>query len=96
VAAPPISGHFFGVFHAGGIEMNIADELQKIGVPIAKDRLVAALKKMADGAVTAVVVLGIGKLVTLEDFGQRGIGVRPAFVSYLSISSAIFVSVPAS
>jgi hypothetical protein len=34
--------------------MNITDQLQEIGVSIAKNRLVAALKKMTDGPVTAV------------------------------------------
>ena len=48
--------------------MDVADQFQKVGIPDTKNRFVPLLEEMADGFVTAVIVLCICKLNSLEDF----------------------------
>src|SRR5262245_38313956 len=45
----------------------IADQLQKVGVPVTKNRFVPSLEEVANGPVTPVIVLSIRKLNSLED-----------------------------
>jgi hypothetical protein len=59
------------MFQAGGIEVNVADQLQKVSIPVTKNCFVPALKKMADPPVTAVIVLRVCELNALEDFRER-------------------------
>jgi hypothetical protein len=54
--------------------MDIFYETQLVAIAIAENRLVSALKKMADGAVFSVEVHGITLVDTLHDFGERGFG----------------------
>ncbi len=51
--------------------MKVADQLQKVSIPVTKNRFVPALEEVADAPVTAVIVLGVRRLNTLEDFRER-------------------------
>jgi hypothetical protein len=55
VAAPPIGGQLFGLFQPSGIEVNVADQLQKVSVPVTKNRFVTPLEEMADGSVPPII-----------------------------------------
>lgn len=50
--------------------MQIPNEFNEVGVAIAEDRLVAALKDMAGLVIATIVVLAIGKLNGLHRVGQ--------------------------
>ena len=50
--------------------MDIAHQFKQVGVAVAEDRLVAALKQVADLAVAAVEYLGVASLDPLHDLGQ--------------------------
>ena len=54
--------------------MNVADQLQQIGVFLAQNRFVASLKQMADLFVSAVVILGVALLEPLHEFAKGGAG----------------------
>jgi hypothetical protein len=51
--------------------MNVSDQLQQIGVLLAKDGFVPSLKQMADLFVSEVVILRVALLDSLHEFGQR-------------------------
>src|SRR5712692_3895741 len=53
------------------IEVNVTEQFLKIGVFLAEDRLVPALKKMADAAVAEVKVLHITGEQSLHDDRER-------------------------
>jgi hypothetical protein len=49
--------------------MNVANQFEKIGVPVAENRFVSSLKEMANSALPSVIVLGVRKLNSLENLG---------------------------
>jgi hypothetical protein len=53
--------------------MNVANKLQKIIVPVTKNSLIAALKKMPHLPVSSVIMLSIAELDILHDLGQWNI-----------------------
>ncbi len=70
MAAPSVAPRVVGISKAPGIEMNIAHQLQQIGVAVAQDRFVAPLKQVADLAVAPIVALGVAGLCPLHDPGE--------------------------
>src|SRR6266542_6275998 len=54
--------------------MNVADQLQQIGVFLAENSFISALKQMTALLVSAVEVLGIGLLEPLHVFGKGRLG----------------------
>ena len=71
MATPGIGPRVQGCADAGGVEMEIADQLQEIGVAITEDRLVTSLKHMPSLVVAVVVVLAICELERLHGARQR-------------------------
>ena len=49
--------------------MNIADQLDQIGLLVAQDRLVSSLKQMPHGLVSPIEILRVGKLQSLHRLG---------------------------
>jgi hypothetical protein len=56
MAAPAVTLQFFRLFHPNRIRVKIADQLQKVGVPVIKNRFVPSLEEEANGPVTPVIV----------------------------------------
>ena len=71
MAAPSVIYRIGDCFGANRVEMDIANQFEKIRICVTEDVFVASLKKMADEIVPAIEVQSVALLQTLHDFGER-------------------------
>jgi hypothetical protein len=69
MTAPIVARPLFRLLQTRGIEMNVANQFEKVSVPVAENRFVSSLKEMANSAIPSDIVLGVGKLNSLENLG---------------------------
>ena len=65
MAAPSVRGQIFGSLQPSRIEVKVANQLQKVSVPVTKNRFITALEQMADGPVPPVIILRVRELDAL-------------------------------
>jgi hypothetical protein len=68
MATPLIRVQLFRMLQTYRIKVNVADELQKVSVPVTENRFVPPLEEMAGGAVAPIIVLRVRELNPLENF----------------------------
>jgi hypothetical protein len=70
VAAPRIVVGRFCDLRPNRVKVNVLEQRQKIGIPVAQDGLVSALEEVAHGPVLLVKIHGVALVDALEDLGE--------------------------
>lgn len=71
MTAPPIPPRIQRMAQASGVQVNVPDQLQQIGIAVTENGFVAPLKEMPRFPIASIVVLRIGELEGLHGPGQR-------------------------